>query len=107
MGRCHWVQGEALGRSRPKGTASLTPPYKCGQSLLIRLVPKGQQLREQTEKAKVPCQEPLASQRTLPVLLLATDKGLPGQDRWPHAPLTSNPHPNQGEQEDRKRSDAL
>lgn len=48
------------------------------------------------EMARAPCQEPLASQQTLPVLQLATDKGLQGQDSCPHGPLASNPHPNQG-----------
>lgn len=95
-GRHRWVQGEAPGRSRPKGTTSQALPYKCGWSLLIRPILEGQQLTEQGEKSTAPCQEPLASQWILPVLQLATDKGLQGQDRWPRGPLTYNTYPNQG-----------
>lgn len=63
------------------------------ESLLIRPVPKSQQLREQAEMARAPCQEPLISRWTLPVLQLATDKGLQGQDSCPHGPMASNPTP--------------
>lgn len=47
VGRHHWVQGEALGRSWPKRTASQALPHNKPESLLIRRVYKGQQLREQ------------------------------------------------------------
>lgn len=60
-GRHHGVQSKAPGRSRPKGTASQALLQVQLESLLIGPVPKGQQLREQAEKARAPYQEPVAS----------------------------------------------
>lgn len=104
VGKCHWIQSEALGRSLPKGTASQVLPYKCSWTVCL----SGQQLREQAEKAGALCQEPFTSRWTLPVFPLASDKRLQNQDKWPQGPLVSSPRPSPPRvQENRKRLDAF
>ena len=59
LGRCHCMQGEAPGRSRPKGTASQALPYKWGQRVCLSgLFSKVSNLGNRQKRPRTPAKNP-------------------------------------------------
>lgn len=107
VGRHHWVQGKAPGRSWPKGTASQALPYKCSWRVCLSgLFPKVSNLGNRQKRPGLstknpwPVSEPCQSS-SWPLIKDSKAKIVGLMDHWHLTPTQPRV------QEDRKRLDAL